>query len=96
MPTQSRELAASGSPALAGAEGGEGLRLLSAEPQVDRGYGPHIAYGSRLGALRSAITRRREADEGKAFARRWRAERGPIASTEPYPFRSHRTGAEWM
>jgi hypothetical protein len=44
---------------------------------------------------KSAETRRAEREEGLAFARRWREARGPVAASAPYPFRDHRTCAEW-
>lgn len=44
---------------------------------------------------KSAETRRAEREEGLAFARRWREARGPVAAGAPYPFRDHRTCAEW-
>lgn len=45
---------------------------------------------------KSAASRATERAEGLAFARRWRAMmRRPTAATEPYPFRSHVSCAEW-
>lgn len=48
------------------------------------------------GAAKSAASRRAEREEGMAFARRWREQQlRPTAATDPYPFRDHRTCAEW-
>lgn len=44
---------------------------------------------------RSMASRLAEIEEGREFARKWRARRYPIPATDPYPFRGHRNCAEW-